>query len=215
MHPCWHPRSLPPAPAHPWRPALAARRLCRPCRRHPLLCVLLPLAAVWPDPFGEPRCCFAAAPGCPAYPVGHAVHAQPGQAHFSSHVPRSSPARVPGAARQGSLLTKCMHVLPPSQIATSPVLVLVGIIIFASAVIDINWEDYSEAVPVLVTTTIMPFTSNVSGATTAIPNCHSPGTLVPPLTQPPSPSAADCLRHHCRHRLLHGLQVLYLPAAGL
>ena len=59
-----------------------------------------------------------------------------------------------------------MHVLPPSQIATSPVLVLVGIIIFASAVIDINWEDYSEAVPVLVTTTIMPFTSNVSGATT-------------------------------------------------
>ncbi len=53
------------------------------------------------------------------------------------------------------------HPLATLQIATSPVLVLVGIIIFASAVIDINWEEYTEAIPVLVTTTIMPFTSNV------------------------------------------------------
>ncbi|PSC74630.1 adenine guanine permease AZG1 [Micractinium conductrix] len=48
------------------------------------------------------------------------------------------------------------------SIATSPILVLVGVLIFASAVSDINWEDYTEAIPVLVTITIMPFTSNIA-----------------------------------------------------
>lgn len=48
------------------------------------------------------------------------------------------------------------------SIATSPILVLVGVLIFASAVSDIEWEDYSESIPVLTTITIMPFTSNIA-----------------------------------------------------
>lgn len=47
-------------------------------------------------------------------------------------------------------------------IATSPILVLVGVLIFASAVGDLNWEDYTEGIPALVTVTIMPFTSNIA-----------------------------------------------------
>jgi hypothetical protein len=42
---------------------------------------------------------------------------------------------------------------PTAQIATSPILVLVGILIFASSVVDINWDDYTEVIPVLVTAT--------------------------------------------------------------
>ncbi|KAL4858275.1 Adenine/guanine permease AZG1 [Chlorella vulgaris] len=48
------------------------------------------------------------------------------------------------------------------SIATSPILVLVGVLIFASSVPDINWDDYTDVIPVLVTTTIMPFTSNIA-----------------------------------------------------
>lgn len=47
------------------------------------------------------------------------------------------------------------RVLPAPQIATSPILVLVGVLIFASAVGDLNWEDYTEGIPALVTVTIM------------------------------------------------------------
>lgn len=39
---------------------------------------------------------------------------------------------------------------------------LVGVIIFASAVCDIDWTDYTEATPVMVTCSIMPFTRCVA-----------------------------------------------------
>ncbi|KAK9830128.1 hypothetical protein WJX72_009909 [[Myrmecia] bisecta] len=48
------------------------------------------------------------------------------------------------------------------SIATGPILVLIGVLIFMSAVFEINWEDLTDAGPAFITIIIMPTTNNIA-----------------------------------------------------
>jgi adenine/guanine/hypoxanthine permease len=47
-------------------------------------------------------------------------------------------------------------------IATGPILILIGVIIFSSAVYDVNWKQMDDAIPAYMTMLVMPFTHNIA-----------------------------------------------------
>lgn len=47
-------------------------------------------------------------------------------------------------------------------IATGPILVLIGLLIFMTSITDINWHDMTEAIPAYATILGMPFTHNIA-----------------------------------------------------
>lgn len=51
---------------------------------------------------------------------------------------------------------------PIPDIATGPILVIIGVLIFNDAVVEIDWRDLSEAMPAFVTMIIQPFTNNIA-----------------------------------------------------
>ena len=51
--------------------------------------------------------------------------------------------------------------LPPCSPA-GPILVLIGVLIFMSAIAEVRWGDLSEAIPAFITIIGMPFTSNIA-----------------------------------------------------
>lgn len=97
------------------------------------------------------------------------------------------------------------------QIATSPILVLVGVLIFASSVPDINWDDYTDVIPVLVTTTISEQRSTAWLRPVLSPACHLPDAallLCPPTCAIGGRLSAAGYREiafSCRHPLLSAL----------
>eukprot|EP00898_Chlorokybus_atmophyticus_P000922 jgi/Chlat1/1830/Chrsp14S02224 len=51
---------------------------------------------------------------------------------------------------------------PIPDIATGPILMLIGVVIFLESVIEINWMDLTEAIPAFLTIITMPFTNNIA-----------------------------------------------------
>ncbi|GAQ79544.1 xanthine uracil vitamin c permease [Klebsormidium nitens] len=48
------------------------------------------------------------------------------------------------------------------NIATGPILVLIGVLIFNESIIEIEWKDLTEAIPAFLTIIVQPFTSNIA-----------------------------------------------------
>jgi AGZA family xanthine/uracil permease-like MFS transporter len=46
--------------------------------------------------------------------------------------------------------------------ATGPILILIGVVIFQSAVYDVKWTEPEDAIPACMTMFVMPFTSNIA-----------------------------------------------------
>eukprot|EP00897_Mesotaenium_endlicherianum_P005733 jgi/Mesen1/5188/ME000258S04286 len=51
---------------------------------------------------------------------------------------------------------------PIPDIATGPVLVIIGVLIFNDAVVEIDWRDLTEAIPAFITMIVQPFTNNIA-----------------------------------------------------
>lgn len=58
---------------------------------------------------------------------------------------------------------------PIPNIAEGPVLVIIGVLIFNDLIVEIDWRDFSEAIPAFLCIIVQPFTNNIAyGAITGI-----------------------------------------------
>lgn len=94
-----------------------------------------------------------------------------GSSALTTYVESAAAVREGGRTGITSLVCACLFFLSCffypwtgyiPTIATGPILLLIGVVIFVSAVYEVNWKSYDDSIPAYLTMLVMPFTHNIS-----------------------------------------------------